>query len=217
MASPSWERIGAATGIGSVALILAGFFSSPDMPDEHDSPQTFVSFFLDSGHRNRTLVSSVLVGVGLLLLLWFLGSLRTALRRPEGEPGRLSGVAFGAGLVFAGVLLVANATLLAVPAAIDFFDRIQLDGNTIMLMQGLGFMIFSTSGLAAAAMIMAASLLAMRVGAFPKWFGWVGFLLALGSLATFIFVGIFAVLLWLLIASIILTARAGATSGVPGV
>lgn len=210
MSGAGWERLGAATGIGSFAFILAGIFSSPSTPDEDDPPQEWVTFFLDSGNRNRTYLALILLAFGILMFLWFLGSLRTTLRRAEGDPGRLAGVAFGGGVVFAALMLMFAAGGLGVPGAIDFFDRLELDGNTIMLLQGTSFWFFAMAGIGAAVMIAASSVLAFRSGAFPTWFGGLGFLLSLGALATFIFVGIFAVLLWLLIAAIIVTARAGA-------
>jgi hypothetical protein len=49
MSRAGWERLGAATGIGSFALILGGIFSSPSTPDDDASPQEWVVFFLDSG------------------------------------------------------------------------------------------------------------------------------------------------------------------------
>lgn len=205
-----WERLGAATGLGSFALILAGIFSSPSTPsDEKAAPQEWVAFFLDSGNRNRTYLGFGLVAAGILLFLWFLGSLRTTLRRAEGDPGRLAGVAFGGGIAFAALMLAFVAGNFGVPGAIDFFKQFQPDGNSIMLLQATSFWFFGLSGIGAAVMITAASVLTFRAGAFPKWFGGLGFLLALGALAMVIFVGIFAVLLWLLIASIIVTARAG--------
>ena len=46
---------------------------------------------------------------GAALYLWYLGSLRTWLHDAEGGTGRLSTVAFGAGTVWVGVNMVAQA------------------------------------------------------------------------------------------------------------
>jgi hypothetical protein len=212
MNSSRWERIGAATGIGSVVLIVVGFFAGPESPDQDKSPQAFVNFWLDSGNRSRNYLTMGLIAGGLLLFLWFLGSLRVALRRAEGDPGRLAGVAFGGGVAFA-VLMLGAGTMFAAPgAAVDFYDRITLDGNTIMLLETIGIVLFSFAGIGSAIMIAASTLLAQRVGVFPKWFMWVGVLMTFAALASFLFLTFFGVLLWVLIASIILTRRAGAPS-----
>ena len=105
-----WERLGAATGALSVLLFIIGFGILPTPPDV-DAPATEIhAYFADeqSGSRPRWCCSTG----ALFFFIWFLGSLRSALRAAEGGTGRVSSIAFGGGSVSAGALF-ALITLIA--------------------------------------------------------------------------------------------------------
>src|SRR2546425_712695 len=96
-----WERLAAVSGIGFAAAVLVGSFL-PGTPPKPDDPISKIqAFFVD--HRTKYLASVLVFGAGLAFFLWFLGVLRSVLRRGEGGTGRLSALAFGAGLVVAAV------------------------------------------------------------------------------------------------------------------
>ncbi len=93
-----WERWAAATGIVALALIVLEFVIVPTWPRADAPPSAIIDFFVE--HRTAVLLGEYVGGIGgVVLLLWFLGSLRSFLKQAEGTPGRLSSVAFGGGLV----------------------------------------------------------------------------------------------------------------------
>src|SRR5260221_4495821 len=68
-----WERLGAATGILFVALLIVSVFMVPTPPDINSSPATISGFYSD--HRTGILVSMYIGGLAVVPFLWFLGSL----------------------------------------------------------------------------------------------------------------------------------------------
>jgi hypothetical protein len=115
MADPNWERYAAGTGLGAAVLLWVQAFVAPLYP-RFDDPRSRWP-----GTTSRTPPRSVqmlLTGLAGILFLWFLGSLRAHLRRAEGDTGRVSAVAFGAGIAAlgpasVGVISTATAAHLA--------------------------------------------------------------------------------------------------------
>ena len=66
-----------------------------------------------------------------------------------------------------------------------------------------------TLAVAAVLMVLATSLVALRTGVFPRWFAWIGFLVALTLLVAFFFVPVFILWGWILVVSgyMLLSAR----------
>jgi len=71
----------------------------------------------------------------------------------------------------------------------------------------VGWFVLGASGVAFALMAVPASLAAMR-GGLPGWLGWLGVVAGVASLATVAFFGMFAWMAWILVASLVLLARA---------
>jgi hypothetical protein len=162
-----WEQAAAGTGAAAVILLIVGSFIVPKMPKINASAVTVQQYFID--HRNGLRVSLYLMGVAGALFIWFLGVVRTHLRRVEGGDGRLSAVAFGAGLVF---VATAGAELL-VQAALAFAAR-TADAKTI---QAFYDMVAASASLLAFSLIPfagAIAVVALRHRGLPPWLG-VGF------------------------------------------
>jgi hypothetical protein len=134
----------------------------PTMPKINASAVTVQQYFAD--HRDDIRVSLYLLGAAGAFFVWFLGSVRTHLRRSEGADGRLSAVAFGAGLVF---VAAAGAELL-VQAAICFAAG-TADAKTI---QALYDMVAASASFLAFPLIPFAGAIAvvvLRNGGLPSW------------------------------------------------
>ena len=102
MRQRDWERLGAATGAVSVLLFMIGFGIFPAPPDV-DAPATEIhAFYADE--QGGIQAAMVVLVAALFFFIWFLGSLRSALRTAEGGTGRVSSIAFAGGLVSAGAL-----------------------------------------------------------------------------------------------------------------
>ena len=111
MADPNWARYAAGTGLGAAALLWVQAFVAPLYPGFDDPPLQVARYYQSNAASIR--VQMLLIGVAGILFLWFLGSLRAHLRRAEGDTGRLSAVAFGAGIAVLGpasVAVISTAT-----------------------------------------------------------------------------------------------------------
>jgi hypothetical protein len=101
---------------------------------------------------------------GAAVSLWFLGSLRSYLVRAEGGTGRVSTVAFGAGVAWATLNMLAQA--LQVGAAND------PGGETPTALLKTMSAVFTIANLPLAVMLVAVAVVSLRYHAFPAWLGW---------------------------------------------
>jgi hypothetical protein len=149
-----WERYGAASGFAMIVLgAAASVFER--------APVTATDF---AANRTALLTQSMLFLAGAAVSLWFVGSLRTYLLRAEGGTGRLSTVAFGAGIVWAALSMLAQA--FQVGAASD------TRGETSTALLKTMSAVFTVANLPLAVMLVAVAVIALRHHAFPVWLGW---------------------------------------------
>ena len=210
-------RLQAATGVVSVLLMAAGLVAIGVVGLDAKAPADV--FAADIQESRRLLgASAFLIGLAGVLLLWFVGSLYSTLRRAEGEPGRLSALALASGalLSFTWVLwggLVAGAIGLAV-----HYEH--PTGAKTALALALELIDRPIALLLAAVLVGATSLLTLRAGRLPRWHGWVSGVLAalfvVGSGLGGVFgppLGAPAILfpLWVLATSVILIGRVGSS------
>jgi hypothetical protein len=146
-------------------------------------------------------------------LIWFAGSVRSALLKREGGDGQLATVSFGGGLAasvalgisFIGIFaagLRAGApggiTPIGAVAMYDFWG--QLTGQLFAIFMAL--------------FIGATAVVSLRSGLFPAWFGWVSVVVAVGLLSPFAYVVLALAMIWVLVVSIWLFVK-GAPVGEP--
>jgi hypothetical protein len=211
-----WERWSAAAGIVFVVLFVALFFVSPETPPDATA-QSLAAFYNERGVAGPV-VDFYLVGLGAAALLWFSGTVRATLRRAEGEPGRLSSLAFGGGAAAAMLLVVGGSLFIAPAAEVVFGDLTAIDPVLDETIGTAGFLAVNFAMIPAALMFTAASLVALRTGVLPPWFGWVGLIAAFILVANLLlsavlfFVGFYVFLAWILVTSVLLLARPAATT-----
>jgi hypothetical protein len=203
-----WERWGPVSGLVFVAafLLLFFLFFVPEdlLPADVDGEQ-ILEFYRAQGAGGFLLMYSLIAVAG-AALLWFAGSLRASLRRIEPAPGRLSAVGFGGGVACGTLLLSGGAALLA-PFAFAIFGTAErpLDPSMYDLVEGIGFTSINLALIAEAVMIVAASLVILRWGGLPRWFAWVGLVVALALILNVLyFFGLFVWPAWVLLASVVL-------------
>jgi hypothetical protein len=133
-----------------------------------------------------------------LFLIWFAGSVYSALREAEGGTGRLSTIAFGGGVMSAiglvtgyGVMALGGSQA-GLPEGISPAQALILHGLfevLIGLLHGLAVLIGATG------------ILSLRTKSFPAWFGWASVVITIGILTPvdYIFEGI--ALLWIVVIS----------------
>jgi hypothetical protein len=202
-----WERYGAASGFAMVALgAAASVFER--------APVTAADY---AANRTALLTQSMLFLAGAAVSLWFIGSLRTYLLRAERGTGRLSAVAFGAGVAWAALNMLAQA--FQVGAASDP----QGDAPTALLKTMSA--VFTVANLPLAVMLVAVAVVSLRHHAFPVWLAglavaaaaaqtllWIATVVQTGPLASdgwlsFALYPFF--LVWLVPATLIMMRRAG--------
>jgi hypothetical protein len=172
-----WDRLAAATGVGFVVIVAVSFLAVGELPLGPEASNDAIKIYFVQ-NRPGLLLQGYLNGIAAILLLWFVGSLRSALRGFEPGPGRLSAVAFGAGVAVVVISLIGNlmSTVLSfrqategIPVARFAFD--------------LQLLTFTFIWFPASALVGAASMLSIRTGALPRAWGWLG-----GVIATYLLV-----------------------------
>lgn len=159
-----YAKWGAATGFLAVVLFLVGFlgFIAPGVPDFDSPGSAWVSYF--SEHQSRIQFGVVLIGIALLAFLWFLGSVRSALARAEGGEGRLTSIAFGAGLISIAMLTVGvSATAVAALRA----GESGIDPNLVRAFQDLSVAVGGPGAAAFTAFFTAVAIVGYRFKAVP--------------------------------------------------
>src|SRR6266508_2833149 len=219
MEEARWDRIAAVSGLLFVALLMLTVFMVPRPPDPGTPADAFRTFFADNDNAIR--ISVFVAGLAGIAFLWFLGSLRAYLRRAEPQGGRLSAVAFGAGI--AALAAVAPSYGLQATAASTATGG--GGAGLVLLLYDLGFALQTLAAFAGAALVGAASISAFRSGALPRWLAGVGALLAvaetvsgadlfldstvLGPQGAYGFTVFFLFLAWVVVVSAVMIARLG--------
>jgi hypothetical protein len=208
MSESRWDRWGPIAGIVFVVLFVAGLLVI-NLPDTDDPLTKIKAFYDDGGNRAQILISMYLLVLSAVFFFWFLASLRARMLAVEGPPGRLTSIAFGSGLVFAALLMVAASCFAFIAGEITFGDVKNINPELERVLPDLGFPILVIGGMfAAIAMIDATSILIVRTGFLPKWIGWFGFAAAVGLLFAGFFVPMILLVLWVLFVSIALLRSA---------
>jgi hypothetical protein len=168
----NWERWGAATGYLVIALgIAAAAFERGAPPANAPAEQSLAYFTL---YRNELRAQSLLFVLSAGAYVWWFGSLRSYLLRAEGETGRLATVAFGAGVIWAGLQMVLQGAQAAL--------AMEANGDMTPALAGLlGDLTYALSIIAyvpMAIVLAAVAVISLRAGAFPAWLGWLSALVA---------------------------------------
>jgi hypothetical protein len=214
-----WERWGAASGLAAAVVGAAATVVERGPLTVDDSTATVIDHL--TRYRTPMLAQSMLFLAGAALYLWYLGSLRTFLARAEGGTGRLSTVAFGAGTVWVGVNMVAQAFQIGLATN----PRAAAPVALIATMNA----VFTIAALPLAVMMAAVAVVSLRYRAFPAWLGWIaaatagsqlllwlGTVVSTGPLAPdgWLSYALYPVfLVWLIPATTIMIRRAGHLAG----
>lgn len=200
------EKLAPLTGVISALLLMAGagIFGVYEYLPSGEKLQAILG-----ENPTRVFIAGYIGSLSAFFLLWFAGSLYSALREREGGAGRLSAVAFGGG-VASGVTLAAGFTaLVAIGARAGAPGGISpLEAVTLYDFYGqvLGGMLAITL----AAFIGASAVVSLRTGMFRAWFGWASALIASGLLTPIAYIVLGLALLWLIGVSVWLYRRGAA-------
>jgi hypothetical protein len=200
--SAGLARWGALGGILYVVLFVIGTILLFDgAPDGDASPAKVIAYYSDSGHRDKISVGWVLSGLGVFFFLWFLSSLRRTVRRHEGDDGFLTALTTIGGVVYASLAFAALAVNMGIRTMSDDTFNHQVFPGLIHAANDASYVLHATGGAGASAMIIAASLAAMRARAVPSWAGWLGIVAGILALASIVFFPQAAIAIWILVVS----------------
>jgi hypothetical protein len=158
------EKLGASAGMWAVFylclhyLILQGATADPSGP-END----YVRALLDE--RMRWEWATALRVLSGIMIVWFMGSLASRLRLAEGEPGRLSSIAFGIGVIW-GAIWLFSAMFNSVGIVLGAQYANPAGARLAGILAGEIVMILSPS--LTFTLTLAVGFVAVRFGGFPK-------------------------------------------------
>lgn len=199
-------------GVGFVVLFLVGsIVTFNGQPDTGSAPAKIISYYGDSGHRDRISIGWLVILVAVFFFLWFLAGLRQSLQRIDPD-GTLSWLATAGGAVYAALTLVGFSLNMGIKTMSDDTFGHQVYPSLIHAADDAGYVIYASGGVGMAALIIGASLVASRAGVIPKWAAILAVIVGILSLVLIFFLPNFLVLLWLLAASaaLIRSGRGGA-------
>jgi hypothetical protein len=195
------RRVGPLTGILFVAILAAAFIVSGSTPSADDSAQKVVSFYKDND--TQQIVSAVLVALACGAYLFFLGTLRQALRRRDGDEGGLSTVALLGGVMqVIGLSLFAALTFTLADTADD------LPATATQAINALNSDLFFPLGIGNLVFNLGIALAVLRHGGLPRWLGWLALVIAIASVTPIGFFAFLADGIVIIAASVVLSQRA---------
>ncbi len=166
------ERWGAASGFGAILAGAAAMLFERGALSASDSASRIAAYYADNQDALRAQALLFVLGSG--FFLWFAGSLRSFLARAEQGSGRLSMVAYGAGVASTVVTFVALAFQLGLAGAARDAGQPALVGTMDAL--------FVIANLPLAVMLAAVAVVSFRTAALPAWLGWLSAVAALAQL-----------------------------------
>lgn len=202
-----WDRWAPLAGLLSVACSLVGVLFVLNQPGDNASDAKIVAYFGQHSHQVQGLVGFFVFLAGILFLLIFLSALRERLLAGEGEPGRLSALAFGAGLASLPLWGVSMLLAYAVSFTAEESSTFQLDPNIYRLLSTTAYYAWVAALIISAAVVWATSALALRTDVLPRWYGRLGILAGITQLFGMFFFPFLVWWLWIAVTAVLLVAR----------
>jgi hypothetical protein len=203
-------RWGALAGAAYVVLFVIGvILIFGNSPDSGSAPAKIISYYSDGAHRTRINIGWLLAGLGVFCFIWFLSALRRTVSRLEADDGFLSGLVTIGGAIYASLTLAAIAVDTGIRTMSDDTYHHTVYPGLIHAADDASWVLHASGGAGLAAMIVAASVAALRAAAVPRWAGWLGIVVGVLSLGLIVFFPWFVAAIWVLVVSIGMFARAG--------
>ncbi len=180
--------MGAVSGLFAALLFVAAFIiflktdpsggNTPRLPNVGNAEAA--SAFVAS-HLNGIKAQVMLNSIGLIVFLWFLGTLWSVLRAVESGPARGSAIASagaitGVGLTLVGLVLMGTSTLAATIT----------QGENVATLYAASSLALAFGGGAFAVFFLGVAEVTLRAGGLPKWLGWLALVAAAVSVFGFV-------------------------------
>jgi hypothetical protein len=202
-ASRGKEWLAPLTGVVFVALLAATLILAGEGIDPEDGRREVLEYYQDND--GELMASGFLGGFAVIFFLFFAGWLRKVLRGAEGPGGVLSAVAFAGAIVFAGAGAFASTLVIGLSESFD-----DIDPAAVEALNALAWNYFVPFAVGMATFILATGISVVRHGALPRWLGWAAVVLGVAGFTPAGFFAFLLALVWILVASVLLTLQARA-------
>ena len=203
------KLIGPLTGILFVVLVIVAFVVGGETPSTDDSTREIVDFYVDNDSEQA--IASAVLALASVAFIFFVGTLRRALRAAAGDEGGLSTVTALGGLTMAiGASIFAGIGFTLGDAADD------LPVAAIVTLNALNSDMFFTLAVGTAVFNLGLALAILRHGGLPRPLGWLALVVGIVALTPggfFAFLATAIVIIW---ASVALAQQAGGAEPQPG-
>jgi hypothetical protein len=211
-----WDRIAASSGIVAVVLLAVGFSSSGTNPSWTASGTSIAHDY--ASNRDSGLASVIIVGIGLMALIWFAATLASVLRASGEE--RLGFVVLAGAATFVSIFAIAGVVQWTL-----FYGSAGGDPALTKALFQMQSLAASLAFLPLALMVFAFAVATARSKILPAWSAAISGLAALfivisvGTVAQsgffspnggYIFIALLALAVWLVVTSILLMRAHGA-------
>jgi hypothetical protein len=207
------NRLAPLSGVAAAVSIL-GSQAAAGAPPGSDAPTSeVVSFYTE--HDTGQIASAVLLSLGALLVLVFVATLVTVLRRGTVASGPVVLVLSGAVVLVVGLTIFAGLGLMLGDLAG------QVDDSTLRSIHVLAQDMFFPVTVGVSAFFLGAGFATLRTGALPRWLGWSALVLGvvsavpshvLGGVLDHIgFAGFIGLCGWMLVVGVLLAVRGDET------
>ena len=206
------SKLAPLSGIAFLALVIAGGLYGGEPPSEQGlkSAEELAAAYVTQG--DKLSVAAMIMGLGLVFLVYFGSVLKTALDAGTAETGCLSRVAFAGVIVF----VVGAATDFTVVMAMVEGAKEKVDPLVIQTLSTYFENDWVPFAVGILLLTSASAISILKYGGLPKWLGWLAALVAIVGLippiGEFAFPGAG---IWILLASITLTLQARKVEGPP--
>jgi hypothetical protein len=204
-----WERWATLSGALAVPFWIASVALISTKVKGSKGPEILANYHK---HSDGTLLAGLLWAIGIVLFIWFLGSLRSRYLAAEGGAGRLTALAYGGGIAAATI-----AALIPVADEVGALNKNDIDASGAAVLHHFSDGFFVAAEYTLPVFFFASAILVLRYAVLPKWLGWlsllIGIVLLIGPIGWAAF--IFATPIWILIVSVLLymrTPSAGSTA-----
>ena len=176
---------GAAGIVFGIGFFLLGMFglNTPDNGGKGAAAR-FAAFWQSSHHQTQAMWTAFAVSYLIVLLLLFFAGLRALLRAVDAGP--LPGLVAVLGPAAAVLLLGGIMLLVAFGVTADQSSGFTPDGNTALVFDEVSYAFAAVGLMAAGAAAVCTALVTLRTRVLPVWTAWVGFLVGIPALGSFL-------------------------------
>jgi hypothetical protein len=202
------RQIGPLTGILFVVLVVVAFIVGGETPDVGDSPQKIVSFYTDNDSEQQ--FAGALLALGCVAFVFFLGTLRRALRAAAGDDGGLSTVT-----MLGGLMIVVGASIFA-GIGFTLGDAVDdMPASATVALNALNSDLFFPVAVGTVVFNLGLGLAVLRHGSLPRWLGWVALVIGIVGLTPAGFFAFLATGIVIVAASVVLLQQAAGPGSQP--